>query len=95
MYILSITFVVEPYADSNWRVYFRDEVDPLIKDKKTTLCRVLSEHHNGHFTYSLQVQLDDLTDYNTIKEGVANSLLKMNFGESILHFSTLMKEIER
>ncbi len=91
MYILSVTYVVEPTSDTHFKVYFRDEITPMVEGRAITLCRVLSEKHEGHFTYSLQIPITDMSDYSTIKATIEKRLLKYNFGESVLHFSVLMK----
>lgn len=94
MYILSVTFVVEPAAQSNFRVYLRDEIKPMVDGYEIKWCRVLSEKHEGHFTYSLQIELESLANYNMLKDSVQSSLLKYNFGEMVLHFTTLLKQEE-
>ncbi|MFI3288376.1 MAG: hypothetical protein R3Y61_07875 [Rikenellaceae bacterium] len=91
MYILSVTYVVEPTSDTHFRVYFRDEIRPMVEGREITLCRVLSERHEGHFTYSLQIPIENMSDYSVVKEAIEKGLIKYNFGESVLHLATLMK----
>ncbi len=66
----------------------------MVEGYEIKWCRVLSEQHEGHFTYSLQIHIDSLANYNMLKESVQNSLLKYNFGEMVLHFTTLLKKEE-
>ncbi len=96
MYIYSITFVVIPSVDTQWREWFAGEVVGRLEDSKLTLCRVLDQQHQGHFTYSLQIQLDDMQEYTTIKELIdtAGEKSHAKFGENALHFTTLLKKIK-
>lgn len=96
MYIFNITFVVEPTADEAWSARLHSDFLPNLGGRKTVLCRVLSEHHEGHFTYSLQVECDTMDDYKELKQSVDTvwgESCKTLFGEQVLHFDTLMKKI--
>ncbi len=97
MYIYNITFVVEPDVENVWFERLQSEFLPLIVAYKKTLCRVLSERHEGNFTFSLQLECQQVGDYGKLNEltnKVWGKECQSLFGEKILYFATLMKKLE-
>lgn len=96
MYIFNITFIVEPAVDKAWGDRLRSDFLPLVGARQTVLCRVLSEHHEGHSTYSLQVGCAAMEDYNEVKQSVEEvwgESCRELFAEQIMYFATLMKKM--
>lgn len=96
MYIFNITFVVEPSAEAKWGEILEREFIPQLGDCRTVFCRVLSEHHTGHYTFSLQVDCQTIGDYQAVNEKlqeVWGDKYKATFGEQVLYFATLMKRL--
>ncbi|MEG2479152.1 MAG: DUF4286 family protein [Mucinivorans sp.] len=61
-----------------------------------TFTRVLHEDTQGHYTYSLQVAVDSIPEYQRfvaeIMTDYGSTVLSV-FGEQVLHFTTLLKRI--
>ncbi|MFI3299117.1 MAG: hypothetical protein R3Y49_04890 [Rikenellaceae bacterium] len=97
MYTLGITFVVEPQCEASFWDYFKGEIVTLANNQPFKLFRVLSEHYQGHFSFTLQIKLSGIAQYTEIKTALDNKKneLEEKFGsEGVLHFATLLKEIE-
>ncbi len=94
MYILSVTFVVEPTAEARFREVFGQRVRPLLEGRRVTTCRVLSEKHEGHFTFSMQIDIEALSDFSALRNSISEIWAAEGFGEDVLWFSTLLKREE-
>ncbi len=86
--------MVEPKSEERFREVYRVGVRPLLDGRRTTTCRVLSEKHEGHFTFSLQVELDSLLEFSELRASISEVLSAESFGEEVLWFSTLLKREE-
>lgn len=96
MYILSTTFVVEPSAHAQWYEFFTSKYLTTLADRRVVFCRVLTSEGDKHYTYSLQVDVEDILDYQTFETESIGSCMEFcaeMFGERVLHFSTLLKKI--
>ncbi|MEG1608024.1 MAG: DUF4286 family protein [Mucinivorans sp.] len=99
MYIINTTFVVEPSAHGRWYEFFLQKFVPLCRAEgfsELTFTRVLHEDTQGHYTYSLQVAVDSIPEYQRfvaeIMTDYGSTVLSV-FGEQVLHFTTLLKRI--
>ncbi len=92
MYIFSVTFVVEPQAEEQWRDFFSGAIRPIVGSRSLTLCRVLSEHHEGHFTFSLQIEIEDMVEYGEAKGEIFTAVEQAGFcNNEVLCFDTLLR----
>lgn len=97
MYIVSTTFVVEPAVHGQWYEIFTNKFAPTLSDRKTVFTRVMHEHSEGNYTYSLQVEAADMTSYQEFVNGDLAEFIDYcatAFLEKVLHFTTLLKKIE-
>ena len=89
MYIYNTSFMVEAPVHDRWLALVRDKYIPFLKKEgfdRITLSRILSSETAGQLTYSLQVRVAEIPEYETIASGL--------FDGQVLHFATLMKVIE-
>ncbi|MDR2885323.1 MAG: DUF4286 family protein [Rikenellaceae bacterium] len=99
MYRLNISFAVEPDAVTAWTDLMRGKFIPYLREngfQRLALSRVLTEHHDGHFTFSLLMELDDVAAYRRVTEELWDEYAQMNemmFGTDVVWFMSLMKEI--
>ncbi|MEG0032981.1 MAG: DUF4286 family protein [Mucinivorans sp.] len=96
MYIVSTTFVVEPSVHGQWYEFFTTKYIPTLAASRVVFTRVLNETSDGHYTYSLQVEVPDIAQYQTYKSTQLAECLEFcasMFGEKVLHFTTLLKKI--
>ncbi len=96
MYLYAVTFVVEPRCDADFREWLSAIVPQLAQNSSYKTYRILDERHQGHFSYSLQLEVESLTAYNSVKNELEaqNEALHSEFGEGVLLFATLLKETE-
>ena len=100
MYIYNTSFMVEAPVHDRWLALVRDKYIPFLKKAgfdRITLSRILSPETAGQLTYSLQVRVAEIPDYQRLDgelfaeyETIASGL----FDGQVLHFATLMKVIE-
>ena len=95
MYIYNTSFMVEVPVHDRWLALVRDKYIPFLKKEgfdRITLSRILSPETAGQLTYSLQVRVAEIPDYQRLygDETIASGL----FDGQVLHFATLMKVIE-
>ncbi len=97
MYTLGVTFVVEPQCEASFWDYFKGEIVTLANNQPFKVFRVLSEHYQGHFSFTVQIELSGIAQYTEIKTALDNKKddIESRFGrEGVLLFATLLKEIE-
>lgn len=100
MYIINTTYVIEPPIHGQWYDIFTTKYVPFLRSagfEKMVMTRVLSEDKVSHYTYSLQVEVDDIATYQRFMSdamGEYNQIATPLFGESALHFCTLLKKID-
>lgn len=97
MYIVSTTFVVEPAVHTNWYALLTDKFLPSIEGRHIVFTQVLNEQSDGHHTYSMQVDVADIADYQSFRGEQLSEFIELCcslFGESVLHFTTLLKKIQ-
>lgn len=96
MYIVNTTFIVSPTVHGAWYNFVTEKFIPTIT-QKTVFTRLLSEQIEQHFTYSLQVYVDDICAY---KQFNTETLLEYQefatemFDTEAMFFTSLMKIIE-
>ena len=100
MYIFNISFMVEYAAHDRWLEMMKDKFLPFVRENgynDLVFTRVISNDSPGEFTYSLQVHMDDMGQYNSFSERVMDEYMAIFpavFGEKVLHFSTLLKKVD-
>lgn len=97
MYIVSTTYVVDPSVHGRWYEFFTQKFIPTLQPRRVVFTRVLSEQSDGHYTYSLQIDAEDIADYQTIEGeliGECAEFCTELFQDKVLHFTTLLKKIE-
>ena len=100
MYIVNTSFMVEPSVHDRWLKFVTERYIPALRARgfgKVVFTRVLSVDAEDHFTYSLQVNADDMEAYRLIVDelfaeyaATAGAL----FGQRVLWFNSLMKRVE-
>lgn len=96
MYIVNTTFIIAPTVHGAWYKFITEKFIPTIGQKKV-FTRLLSEQVEQHFTYSLQVYIDDMAQYKHFTE---ETLLEYQhfatemFDAEVMHFTSLMKIID-
>lgn len=66
MYIYNTSFMVEAPVHDRWLALVRDKYIPFLKKEgfdRITLSRILSPETAGQLTYSLQVRVAEIPDY--------------------------------
>lgn len=100
MYIVNISFMVSAAAHGNWYGFVHDkflpqvELEPMIKDM--VFSRVLAEEVMPHFTYSLQMYVEEISHYTKLRKGLLSEYQTFSaelFDAEVTHFITVMKVI--
>ena len=68
MYIVNTSFMVEPSVHDRWLKFVTEKYIPALRARgfgKVVFTRVLSVDAEDHFTYSLQVNADDMEAYHS------------------------------
>lgn len=100
MYILNTTFVVEPPIHAAWYDIVTNKYIPFVRDEGYSIIafsRILNAEQTAHYTYSLQIDIDDIADYQRFINDIMGEYTTITnpiFGEQALHFCTLLKKIE-
>lgn len=103
MYIVNTTFIVEPAVHERWYDLFVRQFVPFLRAggfgsdlTRMVFTRVLTDHGDPHYTYSLQVDVPDTAEYQrfmTEMIGEYASITGPLFGEQTLYFTSLLKKI--
>lgn len=100
MYIVNTSFVIEPAAHGRWYDFFTEKFIPFCRAQgfdNMTFTRVMHQKSDGHYTYSLQIHVNDIEQYQQFLQialGEYSTTVSALFGEQVLHFTTLLKKIE-
>lgn len=100
MYILNTSFMVDYDVHELWFDTFTKRFIPFLKENGFSglvFTKVMTNESEGHFTYSLQVNMPDLSRYNEFNEqimGEYNTIAGPVFGDKALYFCSLLKRIE-
>ncbi len=100
MYLLNISFVVEPPVQERWLELMRSKFIPFLRASgynDLVFSRVLSIEAQTHFTYSLLMRFDSMVDYERITKelfGQYTAVAEPLFGVQVLWFMSLMKNVE-
>lgn len=89
--------MVEPSVHGQWYEFFTEKFIPSLCGRSVVLTRVLTNSGDAHYTYSLQIEAVDISDYQTVEREHIASCVEFSrklFGERVLHFTTLLKKIE-
>lgn len=96
MYIVNTTFIISPTVHGAWYKFITEKFIPTLT-RKSVFTRLLSEQVEKHFTYSLQVYIEDMQAYKQVTE---ETLLEYQdfatemFDTEVMHFTSLMKIIK-
>lgn len=99
MYTLNTSFMIMPEIHDRWYQMLTEKYIPLLKSEgynKILFTRVLSAESVEHYTYSLQVEIEDLGDYKHISEELLSQYIEIAsplFGDKAVHFITILKHI--
>ena len=100
MYIVNTSFMVDPRVHDRWLDSIRGGYIPSLRLRgfgKTVFTRILSENAEDHFTYSLQIEMEDMALYSLFSGEVFPEYagaMKKAFGDKVLWFNSLMKRVE-
>ncbi|MCD8185438.1 MAG: DUF4286 family protein [Rikenellaceae bacterium] len=100
MYILNTSFMVEYEVHDHWLDTFRNRFLPHLRQLGFTeliFTKVISNDQEGHFTYSLQIPMQDLSRYEEFTGEILSeyaAVYRPVFGEKVLWFGSLLKKIE-
>lgn len=101
MYIVNTTFVILPSVHGTWLDFFTNKVLPQVKEQGYNVLafsRVLHEQVEEHYSYSLQVEVDEIGKVQKYKKEIIGEYVEMAkkmYNEQALHFTTVLKVIER
>ncbi len=99
-YIVNTSFMVSTRIHDRWLESLYKYYIPRLDTEKfgnITLFRVLTEHVEDHFTYSLQVEISDMTGYQRIVRELFpeyTETAQKLFGEDLMYFTSLLKKID-
>lgn len=104
MYIVNTSFMVEPDIHERWYELFVRKFVPYLQEagfgtgesQRFVFTRVLTDHGDPHYTYSLQIELPDTGEYQRFMQeamGEYAAIAGPMFGEKALHFTSLLKKI--
>jgi hypothetical protein len=100
MYILNTSFMVDYAIHDHWLDTFRGRFLPFLRGagfENMIFTKVLSNDAEGHFTYSLQIPLADLSRYKEYTEEILREYAETYtpvYGEKVLWFVSLLKKVE-
>ena len=100
MYIVNTSFSVDPRIHDLWLETLRGGYIPSLRLRGLdgiVFTRVLSDKAEDHFTYSLQVALEDMAAYRIYVEEVFPeyaAMARKAFGDRVLWFNSLLKRVE-
>lgn len=100
MYILNTSFMVDHDVHDRWLDGFRNRFLPFLREAgfaAPTFTRVVSNDAEGHFTYSLQIPLADLSRYKEFTEDILGDYAATHgpvYGEKVVWFVSLLKRVE-
>lgn len=99
MYIVNTTFVVQPSVHGAWYEFFTEKVIGHVNElgfSVLAFTRILHEQSDGHYSYSLQVEVDEIGDVQRYRELVVGQYVDMArklYGEQALHFTSVLKRV--
>ena len=100
MYILNTSFMVEYDVHDHWLDSFRNRFLPFLREAGFTeliFTKVISNDNEGHYTYSLQIPMTDLSRYEEFNceiMGEYGATYRPVYGEKVLWFGSLLKKVQ-
>lgn len=101
MYIVNTSFMVEPEVHDKWFEFIAGKFIPRLQHDECiddiVFTRVLSDQRDAHFTYSLQVHVQDISAYQYYVESLFDEYLQIAvplFSVKVSYFTTLLKKIQ-
>ncbi|MDE5895388.1 MAG: DUF4286 family protein [Muribaculum intestinale] len=101
MILVNTTFLVESGLEGEWTVWAHTVYIPTAVSagyRHPLLMRVFSQEDNGGTTYALQIQCDGMpeaSDWLDKLQPVLLDEISRRWGQRVLHFTTMMEEVER
>lgn len=100
MYLLNVSFMVNPKVYTQWVSFINDKFMPLVSSQsefdRVTFSKVLSATVEDHHIFSLLIEFDTLDGYNLFQNEIMGQYLEIAsplFGTNTSHFITLMKKM--
>lgn len=92
--------MVSAPAHGNWYDFITNKFLPQLEAlpivKKVVMSRVLGEQVQTHFTYSIQMHIEEIYLYAHLKKDILNDMQNFSaelFDTEVTHFITVMKVI--
>lgn len=91
--------MVEPLAHGQWYDLFLTKFVPFLTQQgfdEVSFWRVLTDDNNSHYTYSLQIRVEDLSLYKAFTDVVMveySAIVNPMFGQRVLHFTSVLKNL--
>ena len=91
--------MVNPEHHDKWYELITQRLIPMMRKEgfdKYLLTRVLAEDSCPHYTYSLQIDAQDISSYQQFMENIMGQYVEIAdpmFGDDVLHFTSLLKKI--
>ena len=99
MYILNTSFMVTPDVHGQWYDFVTSKFIPRLQTEglgNLYFSRILSDHKEDHYTYSLQIHVPDIPAYQKYIENLFDEYLEIAvplFADKVFYLHTLMKKI--
>lgn len=99
-YIVNTTFVIQPKIHGVWFEFFTKNVLEAVKTQGYTILaftRILHDQVEEHYSYSLQVEMDDITEMQKYKNEIIAEYALMAqkmYSEQALYFTSVLKKVE-
>lgn len=100
MYIINVTFVVEPPVHSSWYALATEKFLSRLEaesGRPVTFTRLLHDTPEAHYTYSVQCHCCDMTFYRRFVDELMADYVEVAgpmFGDKVLYFISLLKRID-
>ncbi|MFI3263088.1 MAG: DUF4286 family protein [Rikenellaceae bacterium] len=100
MYIINTSFMIEPAVHGQWYEFITKKFIPYLKSvgyEEIIFTKVLSENIEKHHTYSIQIPLETIPDYQKYVNEIFDeyiSIAKPIFGANVVYVNTLMKKVQ-
>lgn len=101
MYIINTSFFVDHAAQNVWLKIIKEKFLPFLESEGCRILaftRVISNENQGHFTYTLMSEADDMGQYERYEKELLAEYHRLSsamFGEKVTTFTTLLKKLDR
>lgn len=101
MYIINISFIVSAPIHGAWYDFVTSKFIPAVKSDerviKTLFSRVLSQEIEQQFTYSLQIDVEQISYYTQLKGSVLAEYQQFSselFDAEVTHYISILKVLQ-